>query len=106
MYRLVENDVEFWANLPWIENGRKLWNHVKDFNPHILSDPYGKSVQSLENAFGSRKNLGLVASQSIFRMTRVHMGLTRENKAYLSTIVINISTSLSLEAAKLLNMSP
>ena len=39
MYRLVENDVEFWANLPWIENGRQLWNHVKDFNPHILSAP-------------------------------------------------------------------
>ena len=95
MYRLVENDVEFWANLPWIENGRQLWDHVKDFNPHILSAPMAEGSITGKRIW-VEKNLGLSGEP-------VHIS---ENKAYLSTIVINISTNLSLEAAKLLNMRP
>lgn len=58
MYRLVENDVEFWANLPWIENGRQLWDHVKDFNPHILSAPMAEGSITGKRIW-VEKNLGL-----------------------------------------------
>lgn len=40
MYRLVENDVELWANLGWERGGKKLWNYIKDIpGLEILSAP-------------------------------------------------------------------
>ena len=30
MYRLVENDVDLWANLEWERGGKELWNYIKD----------------------------------------------------------------------------
>ena len=41
MYRLVDNDRKFWATLPWIDGGKELWNHIKDFDAAILSAPMG-----------------------------------------------------------------
>ncbi len=58
MYRLVENDIEFWANLPWIENGRQLWDHVKDLDPHILSAPMAEGSITGKRIW-VEKNLGL-----------------------------------------------
>jgi len=39
MYRMVENDREIWATLPWMKDGKKLWNYIKDFDVAILSSP-------------------------------------------------------------------
>jgi hypothetical protein len=41
MYRLVEDDREFWANLPWMDGGKELWDYIKEFNVEILSAPMG-----------------------------------------------------------------
>lgn len=32
-----EHGSDFWANLSWEKNGRKLWNEVEKYNPIILS---------------------------------------------------------------------
>jgi len=29
----------FWINLPWMSDGKKLWNYIKRYNPEILSAP-------------------------------------------------------------------
>lgn len=40
MYRLVEDDVELWANLGWEKGGKKLWEYVKNIpGIEILSAP-------------------------------------------------------------------
>jgi hypothetical protein len=31
--------VEFWEKLKWTKDGKKLWNHIKKYNPEILSTP-------------------------------------------------------------------
>ncbi len=31
--------VKFWSNIPWMSDGEKLWNHIKKYNPNILSAP-------------------------------------------------------------------
>jgi len=41
MYRLVENNREVWANLPWMPGGKELWAHIKKYNPEILTAPMG-----------------------------------------------------------------
>lgn len=30
---------DFWVNLEWTEDGKKLWNYIKKYNPEILSSP-------------------------------------------------------------------
>jgi len=47
MYRLVENDVNLWANLGWENGGKKLWDYIKDIP--------GLEVLSAPMAEGSRK---------------------------------------------------
>ena len=39
MYRRLDNDEEFWANLPWAEGGEELWSYISKFNPYILTAP-------------------------------------------------------------------
>ena len=40
MYRLVENDVDLWANLGWERGGKELWDYIKDIpGLEILSAP-------------------------------------------------------------------
>jgi len=40
MYRLVEDDVNLWANLEWERGGKELWNYIKDIpGLEILSAP-------------------------------------------------------------------
>lgn len=30
---------DFWIKLPWMKDGKKLWDYVKKYNPEILSAP-------------------------------------------------------------------
>ena len=62
MYMLLEDDEEFWANLPWMPEGEKLWNFISSHNPTILTAPMDKkgkkgSLRGKERWI--KKNLGL-----------------------------------------------
>ena len=40
MYRLVEDNVDLWANLGWERGGKELWDYIKDIpGLEILSAP-------------------------------------------------------------------
>ena len=28
---------DFWANMPWLNDGKNLWRFIEKYNPHILS---------------------------------------------------------------------
>ena len=32
-------EVEYWANLNWMPDGRELWSYIKPYNPYILTAP-------------------------------------------------------------------
>lgn len=36
--------LEFWSEMPWTKDGKKLWNHIKKFKPTILSAPSAQKV--------------------------------------------------------------
>lgn len=42
MYNVLEDDVDFWANLPWMPGGQELWGYIRQFNPRILTSPMDK----------------------------------------------------------------
>ena len=42
MYRLLERDEEFWANLPWTTDGKALWAYLSQYDPTLLTSPMDK----------------------------------------------------------------
>jgi len=39
MYKRLEDNEDFWANLPWAEGGKELWSYISKFDPYILTAP-------------------------------------------------------------------
>ena len=39
MYFRFTNNEEFWANLPWMPDGKELWEYISKLNPYILTTP-------------------------------------------------------------------
>jgi len=39
LYKLLAQTPEFFATIPWMKDGKKLWNEVKKFKPTILTSP-------------------------------------------------------------------
>ena len=62
MFRVMRSDRRFWMNLPWLEDGKKLWEFIKDYEPIILSKP-----MDLQSVIGkkvwTKRNLGLNKSR-------------------------------------------
>jgi len=69
MYALVSNDYKFWANLAWTPDGKDLWNHIKKYNPTVLSGPQGPNSK-----FGKiewcKRELGLGKDRIILTHTK------------------------------------
>ena len=40
MFNVMNNDVDFWGTLPKMEGADKLWEHLSQYDPHILSAPW------------------------------------------------------------------
>ena len=50
---------QFWSKMSWMPEGKELWNHIKQYNPKLLSAPsedyssrYGKKLWVKENIPG------------------------------------------------------
>jgi len=67
MRRLLGNDLEFWADMPWYPGGLELWNLIKEHKPTILSYPI-KQHNSFCSEVGKdmwiRENLGREFAES------------------------------------------
>jgi hypothetical protein len=63
MYRLVENDVDLWANLGWESGGKKLWDYIKDIpGLEVLSAPMAEGSRKGKKEWVKRE-LGLPAEK-------------------------------------------
>jgi len=56
MYKLLANNTKFWSELPWMEDGQRLWSYIGQYNPYILTTPMEKGSESGKEAW-IRKNL-------------------------------------------------
>ena len=58
MLRIMSDNRKFWMNLGWTEDGRELWEFIKEHDPIILSKP-----TDLQSVIGKKawvkRNLGL-----------------------------------------------
>ena len=39
MRPLLEDDEDFWADLPWMPEGKAIWDAVKEYKPILLTSP-------------------------------------------------------------------
>ena len=63
MYRLVENNVDLWANLGWEKGGKQLWDYIKDVpGLEILSAPMAEGSKVGKRIWVERE-LGLPVSK-------------------------------------------
>jgi len=46
MYDLLSANTKFWSELPWMENGQKLWGYIGQYNPYILTAPMQKESET------------------------------------------------------------
>jgi len=82
MYYLVEDDRDFWAQLPWMPGGRKLWKHISQYEPSILTSPMdkkGKKGSLLGKLDWLNKNLGLDTNREVIFAHNKYEYATGEN---------------------------
>jgi len=57
-WTLVDNGgVGFWVGMPWMPNGKKLWEYISKYNPTILSAPSMQNESRLGKRLWVRNNL-------------------------------------------------
>jgi hypothetical protein len=54
---ITEKGVGFWVGMPWMVNGKQLWDHIKPYNPKLLSAPSRSNESRLGKRLWVRNNL-------------------------------------------------
>ena len=83
MYSLVHDDEDWWAKLPWMPDGKKLWDYISQYNPDILTSPMDKAGKK-ESLKGKltwvKKNLGLDADKVNFAHDKYKFALSPDGR--------------------------
>jgi hypothetical protein len=59
LWKLIySGGLEFWSEMSWIEDGRKLWNYVKKFEPTILTTPAKSKLSKQGKEIWIKRELG------------------------------------------------
>jgi len=62
-WELIDKKIgaQFWSKMPWMPDGKQLWDYIKKYNPSLLSAPskdsssrYGKHLWVNENIPGTK----------------------------------------------------
>jgi len=57
-WKLIDDaGVGFWVGMPWMPNGKKLWDYISKYNPSILSAPSQQNESRLGKRLWVRNNL-------------------------------------------------
>ena len=59
MWDLIDEDnkVKFWVGMPWMPDGKQLWDYIKDKQPTLLSAPSRKPQSRLGKRLWVKNNL-------------------------------------------------
>jgi len=49
---------EFWSKMPWMKDGKQLWDYIKTYNPKLLSAPSKHSSSRYGKRLWVKENLG------------------------------------------------
>ncbi len=52
-----ENKVKFWVGIPWMPQGKQLWDYIKQYNPILLSAPSRENESRLGKRLWVKNNI-------------------------------------------------
>lgn len=52
-----ENKVKFWVGIPWMPDGKELWDYIKKYKPTLLSAPSKKPQSRLGKRLWVKNNI-------------------------------------------------
>ena len=52
-----ETGVKFWVGMPWMPDGKELWDHIKQYNPTLLSAPSRENESRLGKRLWVKNNI-------------------------------------------------
>ena len=60
LWKLIakEGNLEFWSEMDWMPDGKKLWNYVKKYNPTIFTTPAKSKLSKDGKEIWIRRELG------------------------------------------------
>ena len=52
-----ETGVRFWVGMPWMSDGKQLWDYIKNYNPTLLSSPSRSNSSRMGKRIWRKRNL-------------------------------------------------
>ena len=52
-----ETGVRFWVGMPWMSDGKQLWDYIKKYNPTLLSSPSRSNSSRMGKRIWRKRNL-------------------------------------------------
>lgn len=52
-----ENGVKFWVGIPWMKDGKELWDYISKYNPSLLSAPSKQNESRLGKRLWVKNNI-------------------------------------------------
>ena len=49
--------VRFWVGMPWMSDGKQLWNYIKNYDPTLLSSPSRSNSSRMGKRIWRKRNL-------------------------------------------------
>jgi len=87
--------LEFWSEMPWMPNGRQLWDFIEPYGPKLLTSPSRDNTSRLGKRLWVKENL-IPAPEVIFRFGDAKSDFANEN----SILIDDKPSNLAAFAAK------
>ena len=70
--------LEFWSEMPWMPNGRQLWDFIQPYGPKLLTSPSRDNTSRLGKRLWVKENLS-PAPEVLFRFGDAKADFANEN---------------------------
>jgi hypothetical protein len=87
--------LEFWSEMPWMPNGKALWDFIQPYGPKLLTSPSRDNTSRLGKRLWVKENL-VPAPEVIFRFGDAKSDFANEN----SILIDDKPSNLAAFAAK------
>jgi 5'-nucleotidase len=66
VYAIMNSSTKFWSEMPWLKDGKDLWNFIKKYEPMILTKPTNSSKCIDGKLEWCKRELGYSKNKIIF----------------------------------------
>jgi len=56
--RVGKLGIEFWSEMPWMKDGKKLWNYIKEYDTEVLTKPSKQKICKQGKQIWCKRELG------------------------------------------------